>query len=174
MTHCQRSCPGRGAQVALRAQVVALFLTACVGVWGCSDGARRWYSGTCNNNGGSCGDGGLCIEGLCGRSCSSSADCGDGVCVKQACVPPDHVCKTDYCDDGNVCTDDYCNTANAACRHELHAGACTDNDLCTVGDECVDSSGVFACKTAPKCDDGNANTVDSCDPATGACTNKAK
>ncbi len=154
-------------------ELCCVMLCTVAGMSGCPEVVRRWYTGTCSNEGGACGEGGLCIDGFCGRACTSSTDCGDGVCVQQVCVPPGYVCNTAYCDDGNSCTDDLCNTANAACRHELHAGACSDGDGCTVGDECVAAAGTFSCKSAPKCDDGNPATTDSCNPTSGICTNTA-
>lgn len=141
-----------------------------VSLLACTETTRRWYSGPCAGDG-PCGSGGTCLQGQCGRPCATSADCGDGVCVAKVCTPPELVCKTSYCDDANACTDDFCNTQNAACRHELHSGPCSDGNICTVGDECVEAGGVFACKSAPKCDDGDPATKDSCDPKTAVCSN---
>jgi len=54
-------------------------------------------------------------------------------------------------------------------------GGCGEGDPCNDGDPCTDNdvctAGVCA-GTAKVCDDGNACTVDSCDPGTGQCTNE--
>ena len=47
-------------------------------------------------------------------------------------------------------------------------GGCDDGSACTSGDACVDGGCMGVAKN---CSDGNVCTVDTCDPATGACTN---
>jgi len=65
-----------------------------------------------------------------------------------------------------VCAAGCCKVAEAQ-----EGGACADGDLCTVGEIC--SGGI--CVGAPKtCDDGNACTLDTCNPQTGACMGTAK
>jgi len=134
-----------------------------------SPGPRRWFTGACAGEG-PCDGSGLCVDGSCARSCATSADCGDGVCIQAHCLPPALVCARGLCADASTCTTDLCNVHTGECRHELFPGACDDGDLCTIGDECVGATGAVVCKGAPKCDDGDPATVDSCAPATGICS----
>ena len=101
------------------------------------------------------------------------------------------------CDDGNVCTFDFCGPTGH-CQHSGSSGTscdtngasdckimqcergdcvlalfvpagspCDDNNICTTGDVCADFG---RCSGTPiNCDDGDRCTIDSCDPATGAC-----
>src|SRR5437773_2089043 len=101
------------------------------------------------------------------------------------------------CDDGNVCTFDFCGPTGH-CQHSGNSGTscdtngasdckimqcergdcvlalfvpagapCDDNNICTPGDVCADFG---RCSGTPiNCDDGDRCTIDSCDPATGAC-----
>lgn len=122
---------------------------------------RRWYTGSCTGES-SCGNDGLCLEGFCAQSCATQGDCDEGICLQKHCIPNEFACQYGYCEDGNACTDDLCTAANLQCAHPLHAGPCSDNDLCTVGDECVLVDTAATCKAAAKCDDGNPATQDSC------------
>ena len=144
-------------------------LLALVALASCGTaGPRRWYSISCTGNGACDGDG-LCVEGLCARSCVTSGDCGGGICVEKHCLAPSLVCKTAHCADANQCTTDLCNPADGSCRHDPALTSCDDGDPCTIGDECIDSGGQGVCKAAPKCDDGDPSTTDGCDKATAVC-----
>jgi hypothetical protein len=68
------------------------------------------------------------------------------------------------CDDQKTCTADSC-VPGEGCKHEFLSGDCEDGDLCTTGDYCLD--GVCKKGGEKNCDDANACTADSCDPATG-------
>src|SRR5947208_7719289 len=70
------------------------------------------------------------------------------------------------CDDGNPCTLDTCTPATG-CQHTLRAdGApCPDGNFCNGTETC--QAGTCTPGTPLVCDDGNACTGDSCDPATG-------
>ncbi len=96
-----------------------------------------------------------------------------------ACTAGDH-CEggyctfTDYvdCDDNEFCTDDWCQSfafpdSPAGCHHDPKTGtACDDNNACTTQDEC-NQFGKCAGGPPLDCDDHEACTDDSCDPATG-------
>jgi uncharacterized repeat protein (TIGR01451 family) len=101
--------------------------------------------------------------------------CDDGL----ACTTSDHCdaagncAGTSVCDDGDPCTDDFADEANAcACSHGPAAlgTACNDNDACTGtggSPDACDGNGACAGGQAVNCDDGNACTADTCDPALG-------
>lgn len=151
--------------LALRVSL-AIFALALVG---CTEPVRRWSSNPCVGEG-PCGEGGLCVGGYCAQPCASTADCDSGVCLKKHCSAPEYACSHGLCDDGNACSVDLCNAITGQCRAELYAGGCSDGDLCTVGDECVETGEGPQCRAAPRCDDGNPATLDSCNPATGECS----
>jgi len=97
------------------------------------------------------------------NSCVDSDLCnGTEVCAGGACqngTPLD-------CDDGEVCTLDGCD-AQLGCTHDPVAGACDDQDACTVNDFC--DQGACVGGGAADCNDNNFCTDDGCDPQTG-CT----
>jgi cysteine-rich repeat protein len=113
-------------------------------------------------------------------TCSGQRMCGpDGLSACSAPVPTEEVCDgadndcdgqvdEDACNDKNACTVDTCG-GKAGCSHTpLDAVPCdADGSVCTQGDACVQGQCIPG-KTKP-CDDGNACTVDACDPASG-CT----
>ena len=108
-------------------------------------------SGVCHHppaSGGACDDGSACTF---GDHCSFSA------CL--------HTNLLD-CDDGNPCTADKCDPLSG-CFHAAQTGACDDKNPCTVADVCSDSACVGG--SALDCEDGNACTLNACDPASG-CT----
>jgi len=71
------------------------------------------------------------------------------------------------CDDGNLCTHDYYGGESTEdCFHEWNALPCDDDSACTANDFCAAGSCIG---TPMNCEDGNAYTQDSCDPAVG-CT----
>jgi hypothetical protein len=96
-----------------------------------------------------------------GAACTSSDPCvGEGKCdAKTTCTPTTPV----VCNDGNPCTDDKC-TANVGCTGTPNSLACNDGTACTVSDICANG---LCGGTAVNTDDGNACTVDACDPLTG-------
>ncbi|MBM4346097.1 MAG: hypothetical protein FJ100_22215 [Deltaproteobacteria bacterium] len=115
----------------------------------------------CNQTG--CNKTGLCSytkleTGPCddGDPCTADSTCAKGQCKAGA---------TLSCDDGNPCTSESC-TAELGCvaKPVATAASCNDGDGCTSEDVC--SAGKCAGKPIA-CDDGNACTKDTCDPATG-------
>ncbi len=121
-----------------------------------------------------CDDGNVCTDDGCDPSggcthVNNSAPCDDGnacttqdTCAAGSCIggmPLD-------CNDGNVCTSDNCDPG-WGCTHSPSGAACSDGDLCTIGDECV---GTQCQPGLPRdCSDGNPCTDDACDPQAG-CT----
>ena len=152
---------------------------ACTGTSGKPD---RCVSSTCESGEKTgCDDNNPCTDDTCAKSAgcvslANQASCTDGdactlsdVCKGGGCLSG----KTRDCGDGNGCTDDACDKAGidgpaGACLHTNSAQACTDGDACTDKDGC--KAGKCASGAALGCDDKNACTTDSCDPAKG-CTN---
>jgi len=98
-------------------------------------------------------------------TCSSPLPCG----TSYKCNSATGQCETiqPVCNDNNACTNDRFQ-AGIGC---VFAPKCVSADLCTV----ASCSTAGACSFKPKnCDDGNPCTVDSCDFATGKCTNTPK
>ncbi len=100
---------------------------------------------------------GTCFE------CLSDSDCSDG-----------DNCTTDTCSEGNECSnvvvdcgDQLCDPSDGSCVDCL-----TDED-CDPGDVCNDNACALACTDASSCDDGTTCTTDTCDTATGQCSNEA-
>jgi hypothetical protein len=101
-------------------------------------------------------DGTACDDGL---ACTKDDACTDGSCAGEAIV-----CKPD----DNPCTNDVCDPTTGKCNEPLQDGtACSDADLCTVGDQCL--AGVCTGIPLLCLPDGDPCTVDGCDPATGEC-----
>ncbi len=97
-----------------------------------------------------------------GFACEDGDACTVGDhCVEGECVPG----VAPNCNDGNPCTDDFCNPAEG-CAHVNSTKECSDNDVCTVGDQCADGVCVPGTGTL-SCDDGNPCTTDFCNPAEG-------
>ena len=71
----------------------------------------------------------------------------------------------------NVCRSEACATEmtveEQGCGRITDGMACQDGNRCTTGDTC--NGGTCETGTPVVCDDGNACTDDSCDPANGAC-----
>jgi cysteine-rich repeat protein len=67
------------------------------------------------------------------------------------------------CDDGNRVLFDCC---SPTCQPAAAGTPCSDNNACTVSDQC-DGSSTCVPGSAANCDDANVCTTDSCDPATG-------
>lgn len=141
---------------------------------------ERCVSGTCVSAPRNCNDGNPCTADACdpqvgclnpplvdgsscadGNACDGVEACTAGVCL--AGIPPD-------CDDRNFCTLDGCDNATG-CRHLPLPNCCntdadcTDADQCTVDERCLAN---HSCTSSPRvCQDGNACTLDTCDPAAG-------
>jgi hypothetical protein len=152
----------------------------------CSDGSACTSGDACK--------GGVCLPGavtVCddGNPCTTDAcnpggDGSKGGCVNKstdggACVPQDDSCavtgvcaagackklSVTGCDDGNPCTLDGCDKASGKCVYKAgKVGVlCDDGNVCTKSDSC----GQAGCKGAARgCNDGNACTIDACDPTT--------
>jgi RHS repeat-associated protein len=100
-----------------------------------------------------------------GSSCSDSNACnGLETCNGAgACQPGSPL----VVDDGNPCTVDSCDPVTGVAHTMVAAGmSCSDGNACN-GLETCDAAGACLPGTPPALDDGNACTVDSCDPATG-------
>ena len=94
---------------------------------------------------------------LCDDSdaCSEDDHCKNGACIST---------KNNPCEDGNLCTTDLCDKASG-CDYQATAGGCSDNNICTIGDNCANTLCVPGTKKS--CDDGNPCTIDACDVTTG-------
>ena len=101
--------------------------------------------------------------------CTSNTECDDGAfctglerCLSGSCVAGSPI----DCNDGVSCTEDSCNEAAKACSHVASDLACDDGQVCNGSEFCDRSLG---CQSgAPlSCNDGDACTADSCDPALG-------
>jgi hypothetical protein len=130
-----------------------------------------------------CNDGNACTtnDACLGVTCAGGPAqvCNDGdPCTADSCAPATGCtstpiagcagCKSSSdCNDNSTCTTDACDPATAKCTFTPKIGACDAGDPCTYGDQC--QAGVCVKGVALKCDDGNACTLDSCDPATGKC-----
>jgi hypothetical protein len=121
-----------------------------------------------------CDDANPCTDDACvpASGCThtpnaAACDDGDACTVEEACAggrcagarPAD-------CDDANPCTDETCDP-ESGCVRANNDLACSDGNVCTVGDRCV--GGICVTGFPRPCSDGNACTDDACDPAVG-CT----
>jgi hypothetical protein len=91
-----------------------------------------------------------------GDACTFAETCLAGACIDGMAV---------NCNDGNGCTDDGCDSTDG-CFNSSNTEPCDDDNLCTVGDLCVDG----ACSPGVEvldCDDGDLCTKDSCSPEFG-------
>jgi hypothetical protein len=98
-------------------------------------------------------------------------------CTTDSCDPETGRCvNRPACDDGNPCTKGSCDPETGECRYDPALGAaCDDGDPCTVQDVCSSSpTGATAvCQGTPlDCGDGDACTLDRCDPVTGRCVSE--
>ena len=71
------------------------------------------------------------------------------------------------CDDGVACTVDTC--AGGACGHRPENTRCDDGRFCNGVERCAPELRGCAPGAAPRCDDGDACTVDACDEGDNAC-----
>ncbi|MBM4394505.1 MAG: hypothetical protein FJ087_02305, partial [Deltaproteobacteria bacterium] len=98
-------------------------------------------------------------DGACddGNACTYADTCVNGVCTPAG---------PTNCANFNACDDDSCDPAVGCVHTPNEATACSDNDLCTVGDHC--SAGLCVPGgEALDCDDDNACTDDACLPYSG-------
>lgn len=116
-------------------------------------GACDATSGTCSNpiktNGTSCSDGNVC---------NGAESCNNGTCASG---------PAPVVDDGNPCTADACDPIAGVSHTLLSSGtSCSDGNACN-GAEMCNGSGNCSAGIPVQVDDGNACTVDSCDPIAG-------
>jgi len=91
-----------------------------------------------------------------GDACTVGEACGDGSCTGGVAA---------NCADDNLCTDDACDST-VGCVYVNNSAACSDGDVCTTEDFCVD--GACAGGPALMCDDDNlCNGLESCDSLVG-------
>lgn len=118
----------------------------------------------------------VCRDGTCqGTSCTAAGMvCASDVCLSKVCTPNVRVCDgtsayltcnssgTGWLAPASCGTNQYCE--DGQCRSQGCAPGCSDNNVCTSNDQCVDG----VCVGQPVvCDDGNACTADSCDKTKG-------
>lgn len=128
-----------------------------------------------------CSDGNTCTVDTCeDHTCvrttaAAGTRCGDmnlGTCMGQTCVAPGcgngAVDAGEECDDGNSTMGDGC---ERDCRFTCTTDAqCSDGNACNGTETCTVATHRCATGTAVVCaDDGNACTVESCNPSTGSC-----
>ena len=72
-----------------------------------------------------------------GSACTDGSACtaNDACSVAGKCTGTAAVCS-----DGNPCTADACNPGTGVCLFSALAGPCNDNNVCTVGDQCVNGA----------------------------------
>ena len=120
-----------------------------------------------------CDDGNVCTDDVCHPTtgCAyalNEAPCTDG----NVCTMDDHCangsCEASWqlqCNDGNPCTLDKCDPDSGCLAIPLNGLDCSDSNLCTVGDECVEGTCVPG--ESDDCDDQNFCTTDTCSPILG-------
>jgi hypothetical protein len=119
----------------------------------------------------------VCLAGACLPG--TPLDCNDGnACTVDACdaiggcthtpIAGCQPCTTaGDCNDGNPCTVDSCVLGSCQNATVLDGSSCADANVCNGTEICV--AGACVPGTPLACDDGNACTVDACDPVVG-CT----
>jgi hypothetical protein len=111
-----------------------------------------------------------CIAGST-TTCASAADCNDSVaCTLDSCGV-DHACRHVPMDSMCTGTDEHCDlTLGCQVRHGCTTAAdCTEfYNFCDGDPTCDPEFGCQSPETPRMCNDGNACTLDSCDPASGA------
>lgn len=103
-------------------------------------------------------------------ACTLATDCDDAdPCTEDNCV--NSFCENTplVCDDAIECTADTCNAATGICENVPADSACDNLDACDGVESC---DPVLGCTpgTPVVCQDPEACTADSCDPATGQCS----
>jgi Tol biopolymer transport system component len=130
----------------------------CTGADGCHD------AGECDPQTGLCPnprpDGTACND---GNACTLDDRCQQSLCIGT----PKDCSKTDGCHDVGPC-----DPATGRCPNERPDGTpCSDGNLCTLGDQCIDGT----CIGTPKdCSTtgGGCHDIGNCDPRTGQCPNQ--
>lgn len=142
---------------------------------GCDDGEPCTVADTCKEGecvgfavDCACEDDGDCLAFDDGDACNGTLVCDNSSLPYQCVVDPATLVVCPVLDDGSVCEQTMCNPDNGACEViPAHEGyACSDDDLCTVGDVC-EAGACLPGKTTVACDDGNPCTTDSCDAEAG-------
>lgn len=109
-----------------------------------------------------------CQYGCSQGQCNAAPSCNDGIPCTVDSVSTNggcqHVANDALCQDGDICTTNSC-VLGSGCAVSLNTLSCDDGLVCTVGESC--SGGECRGGQAKNCDDGNSNTIDSCDPVTG-------
>jgi hypothetical protein len=152
----------------------------------CDDGNTCTTAEACNAEG-QCG-GGTQVPGCCvtDNQCDQSNQCAPQACEGNTCVTQPVVCPGDACsvaacdpatgctsvprdcNDANPCTTDSCNPVTGCVNTPIANGtSCGDGNVCNGAETCQE--GACVAGPPPNCNDNNACTVDSCDPAVG-CT----
>ena len=122
----------------------------CVGVAVDCDDNNVCTHDTCDNSTG------LCLNVPNSNPCDDLDPCTSGdICFNGTCVG-----QQSNCDDANSCTDDMCDQLSGNCTNIINnTNNCTDNDLCTVNDQCMNG----LCMGTPiNCNDNNPCTNDIC------------
>ncbi|MBT9560415.1 MAG: hypothetical protein IV100_30600 [Myxococcales bacterium] len=166
------------------------------GVAGCAHGSAP-DGAACSSDGTLCTEPGSCQGGTCAPGPALPLDDGNP-CTQDLCVKGviEHKPLTQgQCDDGIECTtDDHCSLGTCVGGPPVTClvPECAGSASCVPGQGCVPvwlpsgavcegespCASAFACNEEHQCvptvgkicDDGNACTVDGCDPVTGACT----
>jgi uncharacterized repeat protein (TIGR01451 family) len=134
-------------------------------------------AGTSCNDGDPCTTGDTCVTlpatGI--PICQGAPKCADAdPCTADTCDAATGACVNTpiVCDDANPCTADAC-VGGACVATPIPAGSvCDDGNLCTTGGICEPDpfTGAPTCTSMPvNCDDGDACTMDTCEPTTGGC-----
>ncbi len=129
----------------------------------CTAGDQCHDVGACNANTGACSnpakaDGASCSD---GNACTTVDTCQAGACAGAS---PVACLASDACHSAGTC-----NTSSGACSNPALAvgTACADNSNECLGASTCNASSVCVQAAAPVVDDGNACTLDSCDPGSG-------
>ncbi len=144
-------------QVEIASAATTVSVVDCANDADCDDG-EDCSSDTCT--------GGACVH----ATLADTTPCagGDGNSCTSTCLAGACVGGPVNCDDGLICSADFCDPADGSCLNPLFA----DGTGCDGGDgnPCNSSCAAGACvAVAVLCDDLIDCTIDSCDPADGAC-----
>jgi hypothetical protein len=141
---------------------------------------ERCVGGTCRSDPRNCVDGNRCTTDTCdpaigctntsvidGTSCEDLSVCdGAETCAAGTCRPG----TAPNCDDANFCTQDGCDNTTG-CRHDPVASCCNTDAQCADADQCTTQercTAAHTCASTPRtCVDGNACTLDGCNPSVG-------
>ena len=138
----------------------------------CTDGDQCKDGACVPGKAKACDDGNVCTNDLCDAikgclpvsnadACTDSNVCTEGdQCQGGKCQPG----KGKVCNDGDPCTDDSCHPQKG-CVTANNSAACSDNNVCTINDTCV--QGACAGAGVSNCDDGNGCTDDACQKGNG-------